>query len=138
MTPPLVIIESPHAAGSEQVLSIHIEYARACLRDSLLRGEAPFASHAMYAHDQILDDNAHDQILDDNIPAERTTGILAGWAWMAKAELVAIYHDLGVSRGMLAGIKEADRLGIPKRFRTLGPELTDASEQLAKLVRQLR
>ena len=41
----LVLLESPYAGYVERNLA----YARACMRDCLLRGEAPFASHLLYA-----------------------------------------------------------------------------------------
>lgn len=41
----LVLLESPYAGYVERNLA----YARACARDCLLRGEAPFASHLLYA-----------------------------------------------------------------------------------------
>lgn len=46
-----VILESPFAGHVES----NIEYARACIRDSLLRGEAPLASHLLYTQPGILD-----------------------------------------------------------------------------------
>ena len=45
MTPPtmrLVVVESPYAGDVEANLA----YLRRAMRDCLLRGEAPFASHA--------------------------------------------------------------------------------------------
>lgn len=38
-----VILESPYAGDVEK----NIEYARLCLKDSLLRGESPIASHLL-------------------------------------------------------------------------------------------
>lgn len=40
----LVILESPYAGNIEK----NVAYARACVRDSLSRGEAPIASHLLY------------------------------------------------------------------------------------------
>ena len=54
----LVIIESPYAGDIEK----NVEYARACVRDSLSRGEAPIASHLLYTQPGIL---------KDEIPSER-------------------------------------------------------------------
>lgn len=54
----LVIIESPFAGDVEK----NTRYARACVRDSLLRGEAPIASHLLYTQGGIL---------NDDVPAER-------------------------------------------------------------------
>lgn len=102
----LVIIESPYAGDVQR----NTEYARAGVRDSLGRGEAPIASHLLYTQPGIL---------NDNDPAERQWGIDAGLAWRAVAELVAVYQDLGVSRGMEYGIRRAEEAGIPVEYRTL-------------------
>ena len=60
-----VILESPYAGDIEK----NIEYARKCVRDSLLRGEAPIASHLLYTQEGIL---------YDDIPEERKHGIIPG------------------------------------------------------------
>lgn len=84
----LVIIESPYAGDIER----NVPYARACMADSLARGEAPFASHLLYTQPGILDDNDLTQ---------RERGIDAGWKWgLAAADVVAFYIDLGMSTGM--------------------------------------
>lgn len=103
----LVIIESPYAGEVER----NTRYARACLADSLARGEAPFASHLLYTQPGVL---------DDTHPHERAKGIAAGFAWGKVAALTAVYHDLGVSRGMRQGIEEAERCGRPIVWRKLG------------------
>jgi hypothetical protein len=46
---PLVIIESPFAGDIET----NIKFARACMRDALLNGEAPFAS-TFYIHKTVF------------------------------------------------------------------------------------
>ena len=94
--PRLVVIESPFAGGGRR-----ISYALAALRDSLDRGEAPIASHLLYP-----------QVLDDNKPDDRKQGMEAGWAWLARAELVACYTDLGISKGMRDGIERAKAAGV--------------------------
>ena len=68
----LVIIESPYAGN----VPLNLLYLRACMRDCLSRGEAPFASHALYTQPGVL---------DDGDPAERAHGIEAGFAWRAVA-----------------------------------------------------
>lgn len=85
----LVIIESPYAGEVERNLA----YVRACMRDALARGEAPFASHALYTQPGVL---------DDLNPIERKLGIEAGFAWGEHAHLHVFYTDLGWSRGMRA------------------------------------
>lgn len=104
-----VIIESPYA-GTRKQIQKNIDYARACMRDSLSRGEAPFASHLLYTQDGILDDTKED---------ERMTGMEAGFEWGETAELIAVYVDNGISPGMEKGIKRWNELGIPKEMRSL-------------------
>ncbi len=43
-----VDIETPYSAKDEKELRKNLLYARACVRDSLMRGEIPFASHLFY------------------------------------------------------------------------------------------
>ncbi len=105
----LVDLESPFAGDIER----NLRYARACMADSIRRGEAPIASHLLYTQDGIL---------RDEIAEERQLGIDAGKAWAAKAELTVVYEDLGISTGMEYGIKNAAALGRPVEYRKLGGE----------------
>jgi hypothetical protein len=102
-----VIIESPYAGDVEG----NVVYLRACLRDCLMRGEAPFASHAIYTQQGVL---------RDEVPAEREHGIQAGFAWRQAAELIVVYTDRGISRGMQYGISHALEHGMPIEYRELG------------------
>lgn len=100
----LVIIESPLSGDVER----NTKYARECLLDSLKRGEAPLASHLLYT-----------QVLDDTIPEERERGMYAGFAWGAKADLIAVYTDYGISKGMALGLERSGALGLPVEYRKL-------------------
>ena len=102
-----VIIESPFAGNLER----NIRYARICVRDALSRGEAPIASHLLYAQEGIL---------RDEVPEERQWGIDAGLAWGAVADATVVYMDLGVSKGMDYGITHAYRAGRSVERRWLG------------------
>lgn len=102
----LVIIESPFAGDVEK----NTRYARACVRDSLLRGEAPIASHLLYTQEGIL---------NDDVPEERQHGIDAGLAWRTVAQASVVYTDLGISKGMEYGIKAAQDARMPVEYRTL-------------------
>lgn len=102
----LVILESPYAGDVEA----NVEYARACVRDSLSRGEAPIASHLLYTQPGIL---------RDDVPEERQWGIDAGLAWKAVAHASVVYIDRGITRGMEYGIEAARKAGIPVEYRTL-------------------
>lgn len=105
MQPMRVIVESPFAGAFANV-----RYSRECIRDCLDRGESPFASHLLYTQKGIL---------DDKIPDERRRGIAAANGWLEVADYVAVYMDLGVTRGMLIGVAKASRIGKPIHMRWL-------------------
>lgn len=108
----LVILESPYAGdGVSDRVAANLAYARRCLRDCLLRGEAPIASHLLYTQDGVL---------DDRVAAERRRGIDAGLAWLAVAEASVVYTDFGATAGMAEGIAAAGRAGVPVEKRRLG------------------
>lgn len=102
----LVIIESPYAGD----VDANTEYARACIRDSLSRGEAPIASHLLYTQPGIL---------RDEVAEERQWGIDAGLAWRRVAEASVVYTDRGISKGMEYGIKAAESAGVPIEYRAI-------------------
>ena len=102
----LVILESPYAGDIEA----NVTYARRCVRDSLLRGEAPIASHLLYTQPGVL---------RDEVPEERQHGIDAGLAWRQVAQATVVYTDRGVSTGMQYGIAAAEEAGIPIEYRKL-------------------
>lgn len=113
-----VIIESPFAGDRDR----NLRYLRAALRDCLLRGEAPFASHALYTQAGVLDDDK---------PAERDHGIAAGFAWRHVAQATVVYVDLGTSRGMQLGIDAAQAMGHPIEIRRLEPNWAYCDEGFA-------
>lgn len=96
------------AALAAAMIARNRKYLTECLRDSLLRGEAPFASHAIYT-----------QALDDTIPSERELGIMAGFEWGDTVNKVVVYIDLGVSSGMRQGIEAALARGADVEYRRL-------------------
>jgi len=104
-----VILESPYAGDVDK----HLRYARMCLRDSLLKGESPIASHLLYTQDGVL---------DDDIPEERTLGIEAGLAWGVEVEATVVYTDYGISHGMFYGIEHAKKEKRPIIYRRLNHE----------------
>lgn len=103
----LVVVESPYAGDIET----NTTYARRALADCLARGEAPFASHLLYTQPGVLNDDK---------PEERKLGIEAGFLWGKSAPTRVIYTDYGYSKGMYAGIEEAERLGQRLVFREIG------------------
>ena len=109
----LCVVESPYAGEVEK----NLEYARACMKDCLQRGEAPYASHLLYTQPGVL---------DDLVPEQRKLGIEAGFAWRYQAKLVVFYVDLGWSNGMKAALERLEEENsktlspVEIRFRSLG------------------
>lgn len=103
-----VVIESPFAGTDEEVRR-NIKYARACINDSLVRGEAPYASHLFFPQPGVL---------DDNLPNDRIKGINAGLEITKDFDLTAVYCDLGISKGMNYELERSKSIGrtIEKRF----------------------
>lgn len=101
-----VVVESPYAGDVQR----NLRYLRACMRDCILRGEAPYASHGLYTQEGVLDDDK---------PIERIMGIEAGFSWGLVAEKSVFYTDLGMSKGMEYGLKAAEEAGRPVEYRTL-------------------
>lgn len=99
-----VILESPYSGDVIR----NTEYARKCMLDSILRGEAPIASHLLYT-----------QCLDDLKPEQRTLGMTAGFAWYPVAQKCVVYTDYGISRGMTVGIQEATKHNVPVEYRKI-------------------
>lgn len=99
-----VVLESPYAGNVE----MNVTYARECLKDSLSRGEAPFASHLLYT-----------QVLDDTDPEQRHKGMCTGWNWIPFSECLVVYIDLGISEGMQQGISYARDMHVDIEFRKL-------------------
>ena len=101
-----VVIESSYAGD----VALNLKYLRACMRDCLCRGEAPYASHGLYTQEGVLND-------DD--PVEREQGIQAGFCWREVADKTVVYTDLGISGGMVYGIAHAKQHNKPVEYRTL-------------------
>ena len=101
-----VILLSPYKGDTKK----NTKYIRLCIRDSLERGEYPFASHALYTARGIL---------DDTNPAERKWGMDAGYAWMELADKVVAYTDFGVSEGMKKDLYKAVELKKEVEYRRI-------------------
>lgn len=105
----LVILESPYRGN---VLA-NEQYARRAMKDSIVRGEAPFASHLLYTQKGILDDAQRD---------DRELGIRLGFAWSHCADMHVFYTDLGWSKGMIDALAFCKRTHMDFEFRAVfGP-----------------
>jgi len=109
-----VIIESPYSSGTvisiPAVVERNIRYLRACLRDCVLHGESPYASHALLAQEGVL---------RDEIPDERSLGIKAGFAWRPGSFASLFYTDLGWSGGMRYAQQDAEALRLHQLDHTI-------------------
>jgi len=85
-----VLIESPYKAATPSQRKDFDLYLKACVLDSLGRGEAPFASHGFYT-----------QYLEDKEQIDRDTGMACGRVWAESADVIAFYVDYGMSPGMI-------------------------------------
>ena len=106
-------VETPYRGKNKIEMDRNILYARACVRDCLLRGEIPFASHLFFTQPGIL---------DDNIKSERKLGINAGKILIEAIPdiITVVYKDFGITRGMRYGIKRAAKKGRNIEYRVLG------------------
>jgi hypothetical protein len=96
-TPRRVFVASPYAGD----IARNERYARACMADSLARGEAPFVPHLLYT-----------QVLPEDGGEGRRRGLEAAKVMLGGCDLLAVYDDLGVSSGMAGEIAHAERLGL--------------------------
>lgn len=106
----LVLVESPFAPSLDHTSEEHITYARECLSDCFKRGEFPFASHLLYTQPGIL---------DDTNPSERQLGIEAGLSWGRNAAYTVMYLDMGLSKGMMLGLRSAIQNNRSIQLRSL-------------------
>lgn len=90
----LVILESPLQGD----VRINERYARRAMRHCFSLGDAPFASHLIYAQEGILIDEEQ---------FERELGIEAGLTWGERAIASVFYIDLHISGGMKIGYDRA-------------------------------
>ena len=103
----IVVLESPFAGDEFK----NVKYARHCMHDMLLRGEAPYASHLLYTQPDVL---------DDNNPVERDMGIKAGFAFKHMPNVHTIFYtDLGMSGGMKMALDYIQKHGMTFEIRTL-------------------
>lgn len=94
----IVILETPYKGDNWENTEENLRFARLCMRDCLLRGEAPYASHLLYTQEGVL---------DDKVAEERRIGMEAGFEFKRLSELSVIYVNRGVSGGMRAGIRKS-------------------------------
>jgi hypothetical protein len=102
-----VNIESPYQGDIEA----NLLYLARCMRDSLYRGEAPYASHALYTLPGCLHDSR---------PNERELGLRAGDKFREMCHLTVFMTDYGWSDGMKRARAKCDLHGYPYEMRQIG------------------
>lgn len=124
-----VIVESPYGDNDPIEVMRNEIYCRAAIRDCLLRGEAPFASHGLYPLPGIL----RDCDVDD-----RMRGMRAGFAIGELFPTRLFFTDRGLSSGMWDGVIQAKQLNQVCAFRRLpkweGPLFFDLEEAVNRFV----
>jgi hypothetical protein len=90
-----------------ELLRQNLVYARLALDSALKRGETPFASHLLYT-----------QVWSEK-PELREAGIKAGIEMHKRADVIALYVDLGVSSGMRAASDHAGLIGCSQERRII-------------------
>lgn len=93
---PVIIIESPMKGNYE----LNACYLNLCIRHSVLRGEAPIATHKLYVGP-----------FDDTKPVEREVGMSIISSFIKLSTLTAVYYDVGISPGMQWGMVQARKAG---------------------------
>jgi hypothetical protein len=101
-----VILESPYSGNIKK----NVKYARLCVKDSILRGESPLASHLLYTQEGILNDEKK---------SEREIGVAMGLEWLPSADLQVFYTDYGMSKGMKEAEAIGEKNGITRVYRKL-------------------
>lgn len=102
----LYYICSPHRGATKEEVEKHIKYARKLTRAVLLHGFGAIAPHLYMTN-----------CLDDSKPEERKRGLAASLEILKKCDVVYVGQKFGISEGMAAEIKEAEKLGIPVFYR---------------------
>jgi len=106
-----VIVESPYA-GQVEVNEVYGAFA---MHDCLVNhDEAPYASHLLYTQKYVL---------RDHISSERKLGIMAGFEWRSPAEKTVFYVDLLMTKGMVQGLEDCKKKGLPYEIRKLPASL---------------
>lgn len=92
---------SPYRANTPAGVEKHKEYARQLLKWAVAHGYAPICPHLYIP-----------EVLNDENPEERETGLNIGLELLTACEVIIVGTTYGISEGMFAEMKQADRLGL--------------------------
>lgn len=102
----LFYICSPYRGVTKEEVEKHIKYAKELTRTVLLHGFGVVTPHLYITN-----------CLDDSNPEERKLGLVASLEILKKCDVIYVGQRYGISEGMAAEIKEAEKLGIPVFYR---------------------
>ena len=102
----LYYICSPYRGATKEEVEKHIEYAKELTRTVLIKGFSAVTPHLYITN-----------CLNDSKPEERKLGLAASLEILKKCDVIYVGQRYGISEGMAAEIKEAEKLGIPVFYR---------------------
>lgn len=103
------LIVSPYTTEDIALLPRQLQYAKACVQDSLSRHEAPYCGPLLYS-----------QVINDRQTAEHDAGMLSSLSWLNVCDLVVVYSDYGFTHNMNLIMNQA-KMRIKKiEYRLLG------------------
>lgn len=105
----LVLVVTPYTSEDVALVPRQMAYAKACMQDSIGRGEAPYNGPLLYT-----------QFLNDRQTHEHDVGMLSTLSWMNACDLVVVYSDYGLTSNMQTIINQA-RIRMKRiEYRVLG------------------
>jgi hypothetical protein len=105
----LAVIECPFGTEDTSMRDQYERYAKKCIQDSLKRGEAPFAGQLLYSN-----------LLNDRVQSEKDIILVSHLSWIAVADVIAIYTDMGLSASMQMAINVAMIKNKRLEYRSIG------------------
>lgn len=103
------VILSPFMSEDPSRANAMARYAKRCIQDSILRHEAPVASHYFYY-----------EVLNSHLSIERDIGLQSQLVWIKHADLVVVYIDMGITQAMDLAINVAKLANKKIEFRKIG------------------
>lgn len=97
----IAYICSPYRASDRGSVDDHKEYARQLVKWAIEHGYTPICPHLYLT-----------EVLNDENPEEREKGRQLGLELLSACGLIIVGSTYGISEGMLAEMKRADRLGL--------------------------
>lgn len=104
-----VLIVSPFVQEDPANASKMMRYAERATRDSLLKNEAPLATHVFYP-----------SVISTKNPIERDTGLQSQLSWVKGCDVVAAYIDFGITPAMQVVLNQAILKSKRIEYRTIG------------------